>query len=484
MPALTFEVLSRVEERIFGARALSVNGYRYAWNSMPPPPTREIIERGPLPVWRDEYVPRISDFCTRVRSADYDSMDAPQTLEALELAIDDAIEAFRYTMVMVFAFMGPTFELVGFAEEELGEGGDQILAALLQGFENGTASAGAGLSEHADLAAGLPDVAAALKEGRTDLEAVPGGAKFATALQKYLDEYGWRAESWGLPHVPTWAETPEVPLHLIGRYIADAAITPAAALARSRQQREEAMREVETRLSGEKLEQFKERLAAGETHVPISEDRARWQLTIMGSIRVPALALGHKLVASGVMSEPNDVFFLSLPELKSAAKNPDPSLRAEVKRRKAELQRQEKLAPPPFIGATPDAPPPEAMAIVTKFFGIGVVPSTEEKLIKGNAASRGVVTGRARIIHDLTETHRLQKGDILVCPTTAPPWTPLFAIASAVVTDTGGILSHSAICAREYGIPCVAGTQVATRQIPDGATITVDGAAGTVRIEA
>jgi pyruvate,water dikinase len=87
------------------------------------------------------------------------------------------------------------------------------------------------------------------------------------------------------------------------------------------------------------------------------------------------------------------------------------------------------------------------------------------------------------VIRDLSESGRLQQGDVLVCPSTAPPWTPLFAIASAVVTDTGGILSHSAICAREYGLPCVVGTQTATQQIPDGAMITVDGAKGEVRIE-
>ena len=77
---------------------------------------------------------------------------------------------------------------------------------------------------------------------------------------------------------------------------------------------------------------------------------------------------------------------------------------------------------------------------------------------------------------------RLKQGDILVAPTTAPPWTPLFGIAAAVVTDVGGALSHCGIVAREYGIPCVGGTIVATTKIPDGAMIEVDGTAGEVRI--
>ena len=154
-----------------------------------------------------------------------------------------------------------------------------------------------------------------------------------------------------------------------------------------------------------------------------------------------------------------------------------------VATRKADLGRWERLVPPPFLGApNTDAPPPDLARAINRFYGGEVAPSTDS-VVKGHAASKGVVTGRARIIMELSDAGLLEKGEILVCPSTAPPWTPLFAIAAAIVTDTGGILSHSAICAREYGIPCVVGTQVATQKIADGASITVDGGAGTVRIE-
>ena len=86
-------------------------------------------------------------------------------------------------------------------------------------------------------------------------------------------------------------------------------------------------------------------------------------------------------------------------------------------------------------------------------------------------------------IRELADADRLEPGDILVCGMTAPPWTPLFAIAAGVVTDTGGVLSHSAICAREYSIPCVVGTMVGTSVIRDGSFITIDGERGLVRLE-
>ena len=102
----------------------------------------------------------------------------------------------------------------------------------------------------------------------------------------------------------------------------------------------------------------------------------------------------------------------------------------------------------------------------------------------GVAASPGIVRGTARLVLSLDDVDRLAPGEILVTYATAPPWTPLFAVAAAFVTDAGGWLSHCAVVAREYGIPAVVGTRIATRSIPDGAIVTVDGSRGVVTIEA
>jgi pyruvate,water dikinase len=100
--------------------------------------------------------------------------------------------------------------------------------------------------------------------------------------------------------------------------------------------------------------------------------------------------------------------------------------------------------------------------------------------ISGVGASPGRITGTARVVHGPEDFGQMQSGDILVAAITTPAWTPLFALATAVVTDIGGPLSHSSIVAREYGIPAVLGTGVATRRIHSGQTITVDGAKGVV----
>jgi rifampicin phosphotransferase len=101
--------------------------------------------------------------------------------------------------------------------------------------------------------------------------------------------------------------------------------------------------------------------------------------------------------------------------------------------------------------------------------------------LAGTAASAGVVEGRARVVRKLEEA-RLEKGDILVAPYTDPAWTPLFPVAAGLVTEVGGLMTHGAVVAREYGIPAVVGVDGATEAIKDGALIRVNGTEGFVEI--
>ena len=123
-------------------------------------------------------------------------------------------------------------------------------------------------------------------------------------------------------------------------------------------------------------------------------------------------------------------------------------------------------------------PPP-----MQQFFGPIANEPMEAGAFRGVAGSAGQVRAVARLILTLDDIDRLSPGEILVTYATAPPWTPAFAIAGGIVTDIGGTLSHCAVVAREYGIPAVVGTRVATATIQDGQLITVDGTAGVVRVD-
>jgi pyruvate,water dikinase len=123
--------------------------------------------------------------------------------------------------------------------------------------------------------------------------------------------------------------------------------------------------------------------------------------------------------------------------------------------------------------------PPDPLVISSS---AGRDPQWHGRTLKGMACSAGIVVGTAKVLLSLDDAWKLEPGDIMVCRSTMPAWTPLFGVAGGIVADAGGPLSHCAIVAREYRIPCVAGTQVATHEIRDGMRLRVDGGAGTVEL--
>ena len=481
---LTEDLYREVVASSWATPCVFVNGYAYFKDFAPPPTPQEVIERGASVVWREKYLPLVKEICTQIRVRDYYSLTAVDIVDLLPSVFKESAEAFSYPTVVAGAFMGPGMALADFCDREIGPDGPIMVTTLLQGFANDTIAAGAGLGDLAAFAATKPKVAEALR-GRdfTDLAGLPGGEEFMAKFMSFLESYGWRAEEWSLAHLPTWIEDPQTPLYLIGRYLDDPEHSPAEAMRRSVHQREAMASDIEARLPDEKRTEFQTLLVAAQPYVQISEERALWQLIAIGSVRVPVLALGRELVAAGAVKKEDDVFYMSLGELRQLAAQPRPSFDLVAKRR-AEHTRREKLNPPLSIGRQLIlSERPRISQVIHRFF-FGVELEQEEgNVIKGVGASQGVMTGRARVIRSLSESNTLEAGEILVCRNTAPPWTPLFAIAGAVVTDVGGVLSHSAICAREYAIPCVVGTGVATSRIPDGAIVTVDGTNGTISLQ-
>lgn len=428
----------------------------------------------PVRIWEDQTLPVIEDICDRVRNYDYDSLNLERFVSAMPSIFSACGDAMRLTMNPYSAFNARTSRLLTFVQDELGEGAALQVVTMLQGLSNPSADSGSGLGKLAELAEATPEVAAALTEERYgDLETLPGAAPFMVALKSYLHEFGWRSPTWGEVHVKTWAEDPTPALGLVRRFVLEPERRPAAAIARARAQREAAVGDTESRLPQEKLPAFRRLLAEAEAHVPICESRAMWQLISCGVARIPILAFGRRLVERGSLSAADDVFFLRLAELQRVAGGEQEGVADMVRQRRAELEAASKTVPPFMIGRASPFRQREWFE----------EPGADTRVVRGVAASRGTVTARARIVMSLDDSDRLKAGDILVCPSTAPPWTPMFAFASAVITDSGGILSHSAIAAREYGIPAVVGCNVATQRIPDGAMVTVDGAQGIIRIE-
>lgn len=475
-------LVARNNERAFRSRTIFVNGHQYSQAPTFPEPPPNVVERG-LAAWHDEFAPRIRAFCQRVRATDYEKRTLQETARTLDAFAAESAEAFRLTQLMLKSFMAPTFAMVRFLEERLGPDGPVLAGGVLQGRVNASAAAGAAMERLATLAAAAPTLADAVGRGdRSAISLAPGGGGFLAEFDRFLDEFGWRAQHWGDFHHPTWAESPWIPLKLIARM---AEGSPAGIADGAAARRAAALAVIEDRLDAKDRGIFRRMVEATQNHVTVSEDRARWQLSLVGVMRLPALALGRKLVEAGALEQADDVVFLHWDDAQRAAATPGSWVADRAAEGREEFVRWQQLTPPPFVGTPPDlsALPPELVTVARYFSGMGT-PKFDASSITGIAASPGRHTARARIIGTPDEAERLEPGDVLVCVTTSPSWTALFSIAGAIVTDTGGVMSHSAICAREFGIPCVTGTQVATKVIPDGATVTVDGTAGTVTIAA
>ncbi|MDX6487133.1 MAG: rifampicin phosphotransferase [Gaiellaceae bacterium] len=186
------------------------------------------------------------------------------------------------------------------------------------------------------------------------------------------------------------------------------------------------------------------------------------------------IGFGRRLAAEGLLDEAADVWFLTREELRTALAEPgDP--RAAVSTHRAEAARGLVQGPAPYLGDAPAAGR-QRDATLEKFYGAG------GRALAGAGASPGIAEGPARIVARPEDFARVEPGDVLVAATTTPAWTPLFGSVAALVTETGGVLSHAAVVAREYRIPAVVGATGATTAIPEGARVRVDGGTGEVTL--
>lgn len=281
---------------------------------------------------------------------------------------------------------------------------------------------------------------------------------------------------------PLFCDHPETLVEAIKMYLHGEGINPYERQVANADRRTRTAAEVQTRLKGFKLWAFTKTLHWAQSLSEIREDALAEIGLAYPPIRDMLGRLGVMLAAAGTLSDGEDIYWLEKEELNAAVaaleagSQPENSLE-RVSQRKAFCQKVRSITPPPML------PPRKSyMGFNTNIWLAESESNQKATILKGVAASPGRVTAPACILHSPEDFNRMRPGAVLVASTTTPAWTPLFAMASAVVTDIGGPLSHGSIVAREYSIPAVMGTGVATRRIVDGQTITVDGSAGTVTL--
>ncbi|MGD9753975.1 MAG: PEP-utilizing enzyme [Acidimicrobiia bacterium] len=450
------------------------------------------------PLWEERWKPPLIESVRAGRVADYRPLDNEALVAELHRQREHMTDQWTIHGKVNFGVIAAA-RFTDFYDEVFQPADRTESMALLQGFETETVRASQAMWALSRQVASSDELQALL--ARTDDEVLaavraadadPAVASFGAALQAFLDEFGWRSDAvYDVADRP-WREDPAIPLDSLRRYAGlGPEHDPDLAFARAAARRESLLAAARGRLASdpERARLFERYYEAARHNLRLTEDHAFWiDQSGVVNFRRFLLQVGERLVAGGCLDAAEDVFFLQQAEVVEALRHGG-DRRAVAAQRRASVARAAQVEAPRSLGTPP--PPskgkldPLIDALTVRLSGRRP-PQTQDDtatVLTGLGASPGVVSGTARVVRSLAEAAKLDEGDILVCEMTLPPWVPLFAVAAAVVADTGGLMSHCAIVAREFGLPAVVGTQFGTRTIRDGMSITVDGDKGEVRID-
>ena len=304
-------------------------------------------------------------------------------------------------------------------------------------------------------------------------------AEFRAAFDEFLYEFGSRGPNEWESRSPTWETRPALALAAIDRMrLSPDDADPARHHAERAAERAAASAELLAMVEGDPAThgQLAAAIACSAAWLPGRERTKTNNIRAIHEMRMAMREIGARMVAAGAFDEIEDFGFVTQDEMLRLFADPA-SFAATVRERRDEYNRLLELEPPfVFVGRT-DVPDtwPRRDAEAADRLGAGDV-------LAGMAGCPGSAEGIARVVLDSNDPTALEPGDILVAPITDPSWTPLFVPAAGVVVDVGAPLSHAIIVSRELGIPCVISATGATRRIPHGARVRVDGSTGMVTV--
>jgi pyruvate,water dikinase len=441
--------------------------------------------------WFEELLPEMKQHIAYFESCDLRGM----SLDQLRAHLAETLKRVERMAALHGVIMPMLYAMSQFEELycELFEGASTLDALrLTQGFDNKTMEGDRALWRLSRAARSNPEVCEILSKHAAgevipSLEKSAASQQFLVDLHKWLAYYGQRLNSAFAMGEPSWIEDPTPAILNLQAYVAMSDLRPGMEPTALTAEREKAVAEARAKLAGYPqpiVARFETLMKAAQVAAIVHEDHNFWiDQRLFYHVRRVILEFGGRLAQAGALDAVNDVFYLTPDELQNDQGVP---VKQFVQERKKEMEHFSQVTPPPMLGTAPAFEMTDGGSMVRAMFKGEMSPTptgnSELNKVKGLPGSAGVTRGTARVIHSLAEARKLQPGDELVAITTEPPWTPLYATASAIVTDSGGVLSHSAVVAREYRIPAVVGTGNATTTFQDGQLIEVDGNAGIVRV--
>jgi rifampicin phosphotransferase len=443
--------------------------------------------------WAREWRPRLEAGIAGLCEVDLDVLDD----DALDTHLQAALSLFDDGLLIHFRLhlaLAMVLRELDLACRDLLGWDDQAWLRLVAGTSARSTEPSRALAELAAHVAAHPRLRLLVQEPAPMVDVLAEDADFAARFTAYLRRYGCRALSYELAE-PALDERPELVVALLRDQVG-AGYDPVARGRELSERRAAAAAEARAALGGRDVagrERFETALANAVEAYPVREDNEFYAVSAPGAlVRRVVLELGRRLTRRGQLPEPSAAFHLRPAELRASLRLGD-DLRELVTRRAGERIWAMTHPGPPSYGTPPPPPPPMTSLPTEARFAneaflwlidqiLGAPRDAAAEPLTGIAASPGSHTGIVRVIHDETEFDRLRAGEVLVCPTTSPVWSVLFPNVGALVTDTGGTLSHPAIIAREYAVPAVVATGDATTRLRDGQVVTVDGTTGQIRI--
>jgi pyruvate,water dikinase len=413
---------------------------------------------------------------------DIESLSGPALFDFLLTAFAEhkRVLADPLSMRAIMAGMDATWWLNEQLQAWLGEK-NAADTLTLSAPDNVTSEMGLALLDVADVIRPHPEVVAFLQnvedEGFLDeMAGLAGGPEACDAIQAYLDRYGMRCVGEIDITRPRWSERPSTLIPVILDHVRN--FEPGARQRRFEQGREQAEQkehDVLMRLralpDGErKAEETKQMIDRVRTFIGYREYPKYAIVSRYFIYKQALLAEADRLVHAHVLAEKEDIFYLSFQEFHEVARTTQVVDDQLIRQRKEDFRSYQALTPPRVLTSDGE--------VLSGAYRRDDVPAGA---LVGVAVSGGIVEGRARVIVDMADAD-LEAGDILVTAFTDPSWSPLFVTIQGLVTEVGGLMTHGAVIAREYGLPAVVGVEQATRLIQDGQRIRVNGTDGYVEI--
>jgi pyruvate,water dikinase len=449
--------------------------------------------------WQNRYLPEIKRNFEYIDTYDTKNASLQDLMYFLEEAIDIQERHFRLHWILNLAQFQSSMDLLAAVGEVIGQVDPALVGRILVSIKDRNWDSLEALWKLKEKVKADPTLKAIFDAGETAAEILPvlrsnpKGQAFLKDVDECLKEYGYKANMYCHEYISKlWVEDPAIAVESIKGYLASDYDFPKQ-YKHTVEDHESAIVElralIPATVTAEKRKKLETAIDLATWMMPLTPDHHFYMdQGTFGRMRLVLLAIGRKMVAEGLLADPEEIMFLEYDQLRAYVGNPSGyDGRAVIQAAHDAWEKAFDTRPRDWVGtvtqwAMYDEP----------YHTLWGWPQRYERAIAGGAqpvgevnglpAAAGVCEGVARVVKGPDEFDQVKKGEVMVCIMTNPSWVVVFSKIAGVVTDTGGVLAHTAVVAREFGIPAVVGTGDATYRIKTGDRVRVNGTTGKVEI--